>query len=534
MLVQIQCDRFAKEFQTIDFHQGLNTVLGNVGGSNALGKSTFLWIIDFAFGGDGYCLPGSDIKQYVKNHTIRFTFLFDGIYHYFARNTATPKEVSRCDKSGHLIECLSLGDYRTFLAESYHLGVPFNEITARFFRIYGKENTYEKCPCLESPREKDNKAVDFLLRLFGKGNVLSAIRTAEEETGIKEDQWLKTKQKPKSFEKIEENETIIVSLKERLSGLLEQDKASLSLLGLETESFETVARLQKELRALSRQRDKLKSHREAVKNGNINFINTPVAEDFAELQEFFPTANVRELAQIENFHRQLHVILQKEIDDEVARLDPLIAGCDREIARLSEKLSSTGVASEVTKRVLSQCVSVSKQIDKLEEENRELQHEKEQQEERVLAEHRFEALIADRIVATDDVVLQINDKLKKLNGIVTGGEENAPTITISDNKEITFGTRGNTSEGTAFKSMVLYDLALLSLTSLPVLIHDGNVLQSISRDNFAEIHALYRNCGKQVFIAVDKEETEKLDETVVLEFSENNTLFGFSWARNRA
>ena len=225
--------------------------------------------------------------------------------------------------------------------------------------------------------------------------------------------------------------------------------------------------------------------------------------------------------------------MQKEIDDEVARLNPLIASCDREIARLSEKLSSTGVASEVTKRVLSQCVSISRQIDRLEEENRDLQHEKEQQEERVLAERRFEALIADRIAATDDVVRQINDKLKELNDTVTDGEENAPTITISDNKEITFGTRGNTSEGTAFKSMVLYDLALLSLTSIPALIHDGNVLQSISRDNFAEILELYRSCGKQVFIAVDKEESEKIDEDVVLELSENHTLFGFSWGRKK-
>ncbi len=533
MLVQIQCDQFAKEFQSIDFRQGLNIVLGSIGGSNALGKSTFLRVIDFAFGGNGYCLPGSDIKHYVKDHTIRYTFLFEGIYHYFARNTATPKEVSRCDKNGHMIERLSLSDYCTFLAESYRLGVSFDEITARFFRIYGKENTYEKYPYLEKPREKDDKAADFLLRLFGKGYVLSAIRAAEEETGIKEDQWLKTKQKPKTFEKIEENEMIISSLRGRLSGLLEQDKASLSLLGLETESFETVARLQKELCTLSRQRDKLKSHREAVKNGNLNFINTPVTEDFAELKIFFPTVNIRELTQIENFHKQLHAILQKEIDEEIARLDPLIASCDREIARLSEKLSSAGVASEITKRVLSQCVSISKQIDKLEEENCELQQEKEQQEERMLAEHRFETLVAERIAATDDVVRQINDKMKELNDTVTGGEENAPTITISANKEITFGTRGNTSEGTAFKSMVLYDLALLSLTSLPGLIHDGNVLQSISRDNFAEILALYRSCGKQVFIAVDKEEIEKSDGNVVLELSENHTLFGFSWAKNK-
>ena len=534
MLVKIQCDRFAKGFQSIDFHQGLNIVLGTASGSNALGKSTFLWIIDYAFGGEGYCLPDSDIKQYVKDHTICFTFLFDGVYHYFARNTAIPKEVVRRDKSGHLIEKMSLSDYRAFLSEHYHLNLPFEEITSHFFRIYGKENTYEKYPYLVKPREKDDKAIEFLLQLFGKENVLSAIRAAEDESGIKEDQWLKIKQKPRNFDKIEENEAVIASLRERLSKLLKQDDTSLSMLGLETSSFETVSKLKKELRALSHQRDELKSHRETVKNGNINFINTPVAEDFADLQEFFPSVNIRELEKIENFHKELHGILQREIDDEVAKLDPLIAACDKEIARLIEKLNTTGVASEITQRVLSQCVSVSKQIDKLTDENSELQREKEQQEQRLLTERRFEALIADRIATTDDVVRQINNKLKELNDTVTNGGENAPTITVSDNKEITFGTRGNTSEGTAFKSMVLYDLALLSCTPLPAVIHDGNVLQSISLDNFTKILALYSGSGKQVFIAVDKEGSEKTDEAVVLELSENHTLFGFSWGKSKA
>ena len=77
MLVEIRCEKFAKEFQTISFHNGLNTVLGSTGGSNALGKSTFLWIIDYAFGGEYYCSSGSDVKQNVKDHTIFFTFLFD-------------------------------------------------------------------------------------------------------------------------------------------------------------------------------------------------------------------------------------------------------------------------------------------------------------------------------------------------------------------------------------------------------------------------------------------------------------------------
>ena len=535
MLTQIQCDKFAEEFRTVDFHPGLNTVLGSIGGSNALGKSTFLWIIDYMYGGEGYCLPSSDIKQNVKDHSIRATFLFDGKYHYFVRNTATPKSVSRCDKAGHLIQNMSLEEYRKFLAENYHPGVPFDDMTARFFRIYGKENTYEKYPYLAKPKEADEKAVDFLLRLFGKGAVIAALRAAEDELGIKEAQWVKSKLKPKSFEKIEENEVLIASLRSRLQTLMRQEgDTGMALLGLDTGSFEAVSKLQKDLRSLTRRRNQLKSRLEAVRNGNVPFINTPIADDFEELKEFFPSVNIRELSQVEAFHRQLQTILQQEIADEVATLEPLIARCDAEIARLTQKLETSGVTADVTQRILSQCVSISKQIDKLEEENRELRHEKEMQEQRVLAERQFEQLISQRDTAIIEVVTLINQKLAELNAVVTGGKETAPTIEISPQKEISFITKGNTSEGTAYKSMVLYDLALLSLTGVSALIHDGNILQSISRDNFKEILQLYRSSGKQVFIAVDKEEVENLTDSVVLELSENHLLFGRSWSKNNA
>ena len=66
MLVEIRCDKFAEEFRSIRLNAGLNTVLGSTRGDNALGKSTFLWLIDYAFGGDSYCSAGSDIKKNVK------------------------------------------------------------------------------------------------------------------------------------------------------------------------------------------------------------------------------------------------------------------------------------------------------------------------------------------------------------------------------------------------------------------------------------------------------------------------------------
>lgn len=534
MLVEIRCDKFAKDFQTISFHNGLNTVLGSTGGSNALGKSTFLWIIDYAFGGEYYCSSGSDVKQNVKDHTIFFTFLFDDTYHYFYRSTASPKTVCRCDKTGHLMEKMSLADYRKFLAENYHPGVPFEEIPAHYFRIYGRDNTYEKMPLLTQPREADEKAVDFLLRLFGKAAILNSIHAMEEEIGIKASQWKSSKGQPKSFEKIEENEKTIAAQKERLEKLMAQNESTgMEFLGFDTETFERVSDMQRELRKLTRRRNQLKSRLTTVQDGNKEFISEAIKEDFTELSEFFPGVNLKAFEDIDNFHIRIREILKEEIEDEVSSLEPLIKQCDAEINRLKAKIEQSGIASDLSQRILSQCVSVSKHIDELEAENRDLRREKELQEARVLAERKMEKLISEQQSAMDEIVTAINLKLSELNKYVTGGKEIAPMLTISKEKEITFSTVGNTSEGTACKSMALFDLAILSLTGAPSLIHDGNVLKSISREHFEQLLKLYSACDKQVFIAVDRAEDELLQNSTILHLSEGHELYGYSWSRKQ-
>lgn len=55
MLKRITCDKF--KTQPEDFRPGLNVILGSSDGSNAIGKSTFLLILDFVFGGDNYRNP---------------------------------------------------------------------------------------------------------------------------------------------------------------------------------------------------------------------------------------------------------------------------------------------------------------------------------------------------------------------------------------------------------------------------------------------------------------------------------------------
>ena len=90
MLVKIECTSFAAEHREITFNPGLNTIQGSSDGRSSIGKSTFLWIIDWAFGGDKYCVKASDVKEYVGHHQIYFTFLFEEQYLTDARNWRLP------------------------------------------------------------------------------------------------------------------------------------------------------------------------------------------------------------------------------------------------------------------------------------------------------------------------------------------------------------------------------------------------------------------------------------------------------------
>lgn len=67
MLYEIRCDRFQQK--RIRFNSGLSVVLGTRTGDNSIGKSTFLLIVDFVFGGSTYAKT-EDIIKNVGSHDI--------------------------------------------------------------------------------------------------------------------------------------------------------------------------------------------------------------------------------------------------------------------------------------------------------------------------------------------------------------------------------------------------------------------------------------------------------------------------------
>jgi len=540
MLKEIQCEKFATDHQIIQFNSGLNTVLGSAGGSNAIGKSTFLWIIDYAFGGNSYYSLADDIKKEIGPHTIYFTFEFDEQLYYFYRSTDDPKNVYRSDKEHHFIMKLTLDDYKSFLFQEYKIGLPsltFSEITERFFRIYGRENTLEKYPLLIKPREHDEKAVDFLLKLFGHYKILASMKIMEEELGVKASQFKARQHQKVDVEKIENNKKTIDSLKKRLQKLMKNNEiAQLAMFGYDTQTFERITTVQKELNSLVRKRNRLQSQLNAIKS-NISDSKVETISEFESLVHFFPNANLKGFEEIELFHQKIKEILGEEIDQEIERLQPIINQYDIEIRRLNHKIEESGLAKEMSERLLSQCVNVSRSIERLEEETAELIHQKELQDNRGEAEHKLELLFLQQTEKLDEIQNDINIRMEIINGVVTEQQETAPLLYITPQKEIIFETPGNTSEGTAFKSLVVYDLSAQELCPIPALIHDSNILKRIEDVHLEHILEIYQSRRRQVFIAFDKADstTEKahkiIEETAILRLSDGNELFGRSWSK---
>ena len=125
MLIEIRCDKFmdnGKVRDPIQFERGLNTIIGASRASNSIGKSTFLMIIDFAFGGRDYVTLNNDVERNVEIHEIKFTFQFGERKYYFSRSTGDHTKEMECDEKHPL---------RTYQNDTQEAGI------RRMIQLYG-------------------------------------------------------------------------------------------------------------------------------------------------------------------------------------------------------------------------------------------------------------------------------------------------------------------------------------------------------------------------------------------------------------
>jgi len=548
MLREIRCDKFRtfddKPREPIKFHPGLNAVLGTNDAKNSIGKSTFLMIIDFVFGGRDYVQKCTDVQQMVEGHTIEFCFEFEDGLHYYSRNTVNTTKVNRCDENYNVIDSISTDKFCKELAKGYHVDESlssFRGMINPYFRVYQRDNLDEKAPLEVAKKGKPEAAINELLKLFGLYNLVMEYKIQEKENEEQKDIYANSIKydliKKINAQEYKANQKRITELQVEIEKLEKSSEESdLSLLGIENPKIlEQIGILKDELRKTNRKLSKYKSQLRVISDNRRNSVIS-VDSDIELLKEFFPGVDIKHIQEIEQFHCKIQEILTDEFSDAEEQLRGLINIAQDEQVLLEKEIRELGVNKDFSTQIFKTYAKLRNELDELQKENDAHEKLKEHRDAIKEAKENTKAALKDERAHLQKM---LNDKMGELNSYIYNDDSESPVITIAeDGKNYEFFTPYDSGAGTSCKGLILLDLSILEMTVLPALIHDSDIHKRIEDYSFGKILDLYQESGKQVFIAMDRQETfspeitEKLERAKVLYLSGNgNELFGKDWKK---
>lgn len=539
MIKEIFCDKFKK--QQVPFKDGLNVVLGDDSGANSIGKSTMLLVIDYMLGGKHYQTK-SDIIGHVGHHTIFVCFEFDGEKFYFARKTEQSDTVFKSSPDYKILDGkeMTLLQYRKFLQDKYELniyGCTLRTFIGLFARIYDRGNYMETLPLLEHHGDSSENSIKRLVKIFG---VYEDVRTLDLNLkNLKERNDLFKKalaidliKGPKNKKELKNNEGQINSLQQEIDILtLELTNREVSLGTLQ---LKKVLEIKEELAKFQTLKNKNDSKIRRIQN-NLNSTKTVSIIDLEKLKKFFPEANFLEITKINNFHSTLCTALSDEMTNKIKSLEMLNKQLESEVKKLLQSIENVVSETNSTKIGVQQLAQMQRQMYELITENSTYEKKTSFAKEKKDAEDLYNDTLQKILTSVQQVM---NTKIVEYNGIVYNNTKKAPQLTLQPKKYI-YDCPDDEGTGSRYSGLVLFDLAVLGCTKLPVLFHDSLILKNIEDNAIEKIMQLYDSfSNKQIFIAFDKktaytEDTQKIvDKNIVLKLSPNgHELFGKSWSR---
>lgn len=538
MLKEIFCSKF--KHSKIEFHKGLNVILGDNNGSNSIGKSTMLLIIDYVFGGDTYAK--SDVIDHIGQHEICFSFEFGEVNSYYKRKTAQSKTVFVTDAHYENEKEISLDDYKKLLLQFYNIddeNISFRNIVGLYSRIYGKDNCNEKFVLSAYSKQSFDDSISRLIKIFGKypeiQNRKEAKKNSEERyktfcAAVKMD-FIKVYSTKKD---VDEAEKTLLLEKNDCLALEHQLLTDTSVLT--PVQLQTISDLKDEMaRVLA-----LKfSHRSKLGKLQVNIgkLKKKVAIDIERLQIYFPSININEIEKINEFHEGLVNELNKTILKQITKEKEILESIEKEEEVIRNKIDSVISLNQANKVVLDKLIELRKSVDNKEKAITDYKKREGLKAEKKDAKDMFEKT-QNLILA--DIQNKLNNEISILNEKVEGKEKQVPLCALSS-KSYTYLCSDDSGTGTNFKNLVLFDLAILALTRLPFVMHDTLLLKNIETKRMDAIMKLYsQENKKQIFISFDEladysPTTQKIaEEYKVLTLSPGgNELFGISWSKKK-
>jgi Uncharacterised protein conserved in bacteria (DUF2326) len=535
MLKEIQCSLF--NHTKISFHEGLNIILGDDDAKNSIGKSTALMVIDFAQGGNSFTEDEAGAIKALGHHNYNFSFEFTGQSYFFSRSTNAADVVLVCDKDYAKLRELSVEDYRRKLKELYGLSSvesSFRSIVSPFARIWKKGGLESDHPFISDLKEGSGVAISRLVDLFGRSADISAEKKVIEAqkdrkkliSGSMNAEIIPNVNKTQykvNTKTITENTMQIEQLKQGFSGALNAYEA------LFDESLRGMQQRKNEIAIL---RNELGSKVKRLQR-EIAGITPRLAANIALVADFFPTVDVKRLEQVEAFHQKIGSTVKNELKSGLAAAELEDSVLASEFTALEQEIQTTlqskGMPDDLFKRVFD----LKEITDKASQENKYFEQKTQLEETIKISGQRLEVIYKQIFL---EIEAKINLKLTAFNKAVYGPKRNSSELRIKSASSYSFTSPEDTGTGKSYAGLIGFDMAMLSLTRLPFVIHDSVIYKNVEVPAVKRIlRILAAVKSKQVFLSFDEakkygsQAEQLLKKFTVLKLSNTDLLYIKDW-----
>ncbi len=535
MLRKVTCPLF--NHGEISFKSGLNIILGDDDAKNSIGKSSALMVIDFVMGGKSLLEDKAGIIKSLGHHTYNIEFAFNNQRYFFRRFTDTSSLIQVCNENFEATDEISVEEYTAKLKELYgleQLNSSFRSLVSPFSRIWNKGALDPEQPFAGDVKESAGVAIGRLIDLFERtGDIaeeksvldahnerrklISKSMSAEIIPNINKSQYKKNQ------EIIANNTVVIEALKQEFTGALSAYEALFD---------EGLRALHQQKNDLVNQRNEVLVKIDRIKRDLLG-VTPRLTANITLVTEFFPDINVERLKQVEAFHQNISKMVQKELKKELALHSKRELELSTEINRLESNIRASLAAKGTPDDLFARVFELKEVADKATDENRFYDKKAAIDKEVLLSKKRLEAIYVDIFL---DIETALNLKLKRFNKVVYGPNRNASQLRITSANSYRFISPEDTGTGKSYAGLVGFDLAILSLTRLPFIIHDSVIYKNIevpaTRNILRILASVHR---KQIFLAFDEATkfgttAEQLLRThTVLKLSDDDLLYNKDW-----
>lgn len=544
-----------KTFRTIDFHDGLNIIVGTKKDktksqetSNGVGKTLSLRCIDFLMGGN----KTKDFSRLLEDNKITLNLIF-------AHNQQEYLIERNHNKIFLNEKEISLEDYRQFLYEinikkyDKEENFTFRSIFLRFFRFEKKAMLFPIEQISSEKSYNNNLTNAFLLHLN-----LELLKRKNEfkEKQTELNKAIKTLGEIKN-DVDREREIELEEKYEVLEKNLKNFQIADNYYDLEKQLNDLTQQIQNLRNEKSIKELKIKNQKKIIKvNQQIDIDTEKIEKIYNETKFFFRNSVIEHVVAVKNFHTELFEnrkrraeIIIKSLEQEIKEIEDKYRILDKKRTELFKELENKGAFDEY-QALVKQKEKIKEELDKIQRGRKLLDDLKIKEADLNVQIGNFKKEIVSLEQELEEHIKKLQIDFRELSSFFYS--ENKGYLSIEFNKNFKTERLYNIepkidtdkSDGVNSVKIFIYDMLLYKLN--PDLIgfvgHDNILFDSVDERQIANAFEYAKNYTKQYICSIHDtkfEEAKKiakmkdidLKDYVCLELDEKNKLFGFDFGR---